>query len=309
MLIPVITGPTGVGKTDISIELYNNYNVEIISADAFQVYKYMNIGTSKPDIDTLSKIPHHLINILEPNEYYSAGLFVEYAENIIKSILDKGRLPLIVGGTALYIDRLVEGIFNDLKIDEDIRTKIYREGEERGYDYLYKKLTTVDSIYAAKISKNDHVRIVRALEVYEKFKKPYSSVLIEYHNKPKFRYKVFVLQRSRETLYKLVEKRIDNMFHNGWVEEVKKLLENGYSINGHAFKAIGYREIVDFIRGECELEETKNKIKKRTRNFVKRQCTFFKKLTYTENAYDKNLIDNFFKKYYKDYKKGNLIEV
>ena len=309
MLIPVITGPTGVGKTDISVELYNTYNIEIISADAFQVYKHMDIGTSKPDIHTLNKIPHHLINILEPDEHYSAGLFVEHAENVIKIILDKGKLPLIVGGTALYIDRLINGIFNDMKVNDDIRTRITSEGEKKGYEHLYKKLNEIDSIYATKINKNDHVRIIRALEVYEKFKKPYSSVLIEHNNKPKFRYKVFFLLRNRETLYKLVEERIETMFNNGWIEEVERLLKKGYSVNEHAFKAIGYREIADLTQGKFDFEETKNKIKKRTRNFVKRQCTFFKKLTYIENVYDKNLIDNFFKKYYKNYKKGNLIEI
>lgn len=309
MLIPIITGPTGVGKTDISIEIYNNYNVEIISADAFQVYKYMDIGTSKPDINRLNQIPHHLINILEPDEHYSAGLFVEHAEKIIKSILNKGKLPLIVGGTALYIDRLVNGIFNDIKVNDDIRTRIIAEGEEKGYEYLYKKLNELDSIYATKINKNDHVRIIRALEVYEKFKKPYSAVLIEHNSKPKFRYKVFILQRDRKSLYKLVEERIDNMFNYGWIEEVAKLLNKGYSVNEHAFKAIGYREIADLIYGKNLLEETKNCIKKRTRNFVKRQCTFFKKLSYIEKVYDKNLIDNFFKKYYKSYEKSNLIEI
>ena len=303
MVIPIITGPTGVGKTAISIELYSKYNIEIISADAFQVYKYMDIGTSKPNHYVLNSIPHHLIDILDPHEHYSAGLFVEHSQKLIENILNRNKLPLIVGGTALYIDRLVRGIFNDLPVDYDIRTKISMEGLEKGYDYLYKKLVDLDRIYAAKINKNDYVRIIRALEVYEKFKKPYSTVLAEYHNSPKYKYKVFFLQKNREEIYNIVENRIDEMFNTGWIEEVKGLLEMGCSLAHHSFKAIGYREIVEFINGKSSLEETINSIKKRTRNFVKRQFTFFKKLDYVENVCDKILIDNFFKIYYKGYSK------
>jgi tRNA dimethylallyltransferase len=301
MLIPIITGPTGVGKTAISIELYNKYNIEIISADAFQVYKYMDIGTSKPDRRVLDSVPHHLIDILEPHENYSAALFVEHSQKLIEKILNKDKLPLIVGGTALYIDRLVKGIFNDLTVDYDIRSKISMEGLEKGFDSLYNKLVDIDSAYASKISKNDHVRIIRALEVYEKFKKPYSTVITDYHKSPKYKYKVFFLQKNRDEIYKIVEKRIDEMFNIGWIEEVKSLLEMGCSLTYHSFKAIGYREIVEFLYGEYSLKEAMNRIKKRTRNFVKRQFTFFKKLDYVENISDKILIDNFFKIYYKDY--------
>ena len=303
MLIPIITGPTGVGKTAISLELYNSYNIEIISGDAFQVYRSMNIGTSKPDVHVLNEVPHYLINILEPHEYYSAGKFVENAEKLIEEILNKGKLPVVVGGTALYIDRLVNGMFNDITEGSDIRSKILNEALERGYDFLYNKLVSIDSLYAAKISSNDHVRIVRALEVYEKFKKPYSTVMIEHHNNPKYKYRVFYLQKKREALYEIVEKRIDEMFNNGWIEEVELLLRMGYTKDAHSFKAIGYREIAEYISGNENLEATKSKIKKRTRNFVKRQFTFFKKLDYIESIGDKNLIDNFFKTYYRYYKK------
>lgn len=303
MLIPIITGPTGVGKTAISIELYNSYNIEIISADAFQVYRNMNIGTSKPDVHVLNEVPHYLISILEPHEYYSAGKFVENAEKLIEEILSKGKLPVIVGGTALYIDRLVCGIFNDITKSGDIRSKILKEALEKGYDFLYNKLGNIDSLYATKISSNDHVRIVRALEVYEKFKKPYSTVMVEHHVNPKYKYKVFFLQKKREALYEIVEKRIDDMFNNGWIEEVELLLRMGCTTDKPSFKAIGYREIAEYIKGNENLEETKRKIKKKTRNFVKRQFTFFKKLGYIDKIDDKNSIDNFFKTYYKDYKK------
>ena len=303
MLIPIITGPTGVGKTAISLELYNSYNIEIISGDAFQVYRSMNIGTSKPDVHVLNEVPHYLINILEPHEYYSAGKFVENAEKLIEEILNKGKLPVVVGGTALYIDRLVNGMFNDITEGGDIRSKILNEALERGYAFLYNKLVSIDSLYAAKISSNDHVRIVRALEVYEKFKKPYSTVMIEHHNNPKYKYRVFFMGKKREALYEIVEKRIDEMFNNGWIEEVELLLRMGYTKDAHSFKAIGYREIAEYISGNENLEATKSKIKKRTRNFVKRQFTFFKKLDYIESIGDKNLIDNFFKTYYKYYKK------
>lgn len=302
MEIPVITGPTGVGKTDISIYLSSKFDIEILSADAFQVYKYMDIGTSKPDNEILSKYKHHLIDILEPDQFYSAGIFFEESEKILYDIITRLKLPLIVGGTGFYIETLVKGIFNDKPFDKDLRERLYKSGKVDGFKDLYNCLQNIDREYAVKISPNDHMRIVRALEVYEKTGIPFSKAHKLLHKKPQFSYKVFIVNKERKLLYDDIDSRVDEMFEKGWVKEVENLLKKGYNESMHSFKAIGYRQIVDFLMGKYNIYALKDEIRKKTRNFAKRQLTYFKHLEFVTNVFDRALIAEYFDTYYREYK-------
>ncbi|MDY6821375.1 MAG: tRNA (adenosine(37)-N6)-dimethylallyltransferase MiaA [Deferribacterota bacterium] len=303
MLIPIITGPTGVGKSKLSEYLSEIYSIEIVSADAFQVYRFMDIGTSKPPRDVLNKVRHHLINILNPDELYSAGRFVEECEKILESIIIRGKLPLIVGGTAMYIERLVSGIFGDMGTESsEIRKSLEKQADMEGYYALYERLKKIDNNYALKIHPNDKVRIIRALEVYEKYKKPYSRLLSAKHKKPKFNYKIFLLRKERDIMYEMANRRVDLMFEKGWIKEVENLLNIGYNKSLHSFRAIGYLDIANYLEGVISLEEVKNIIKRKTRQFIKRQLTYFKHMKNLDAVSDRGAIEEYFKNNYRQYR-------
>ncbi|MGA1862705.1 tRNA (adenosine(37)-N6)-dimethylallyltransferase MiaA [Deferribacter thermophilus] len=275
-MIPIITGPTASGKTDFILNLSKKLNVEIISADAYQVYKYMDIGTAKPTIEERAQVKHYLIDILTPDQTYSAGDFFEHAEKLIEKIIQLGKFPIIVGGTGLYVETLQKGIFEGPPRNDEIRNNLRTKAKKLGLKYLYNHLKKIDPDYASKISENDQVRIIRALEVYETLKIPFSIAHKLYHKKPKYRYKVFVFYRERTQLYERIDKRVDKMIEAGWIDEVKHLMKLGYSKNLPSMKAIGYQEIIEFLESKYTLEYTVDKIKKRTRNFAKRQFTWFR---------------------------------
>jgi len=292
MRLIVITGTTATGKTDLGIELAKQLEGEIISADAMMVYKHMDIGTAKPKPEEMQNIPHHLISVVEPSEDFSVKDFVDIADRKIKEIVQRGKVPIIVGGTWLYIQSLLYGLTDAPPSDWNIRNRLYNEEPEK----LYKELLKVDREYALKIHPNDIRRIVRALEVFELTGKPFSSFQRK-HSFREHRYDFigFVLERDRAELMERIEKRVDRMFEEGLADEVKMLIDLGYKKFLTARQAIGYKELIPYFEGEITLEEAKNQIIKNTKDFAKRQRrTFRSKFLTRKNWYRAN-IDNYTK--------------
>jgi tRNA dimethylallyltransferase len=276
----IILGPTASGKTKLSIELAKKIDGEIISADSMQIYKYMNIGTAKPDMEERAGIKHYLIDEVNPDEEFSVARFQQLALNYIKEILGKGKHPIITGGTGLYINSLIYNInFSETISDWELREKLKQEAEEKGNQFLHDRLTAVDPAAAAKIHVNDLKRIIRALEVYEYTKKP-----ISYHQEvsktipPEHNYIIIGLTMDRERLYERINKRVDLMLEKGLVEEVKKLVSMGYDKNAIAMQGLGYKEILQYIRGEKLLDEVIYILQRDTRHYAKRQMTWFRRI-------------------------------
>ncbi len=276
----VIVGPTASGKTSLSIELAKRINGEIISADSMQVYKYMDIGTAKPDADEMAGIKHYLIDEIYPDEEFNVAKYRELALRDINKIIEKGKHPIIAGGTGLYINSLVYNInFSETISDWELREQLQKESEEKGSRFLYDQLLEVDPEAAKKIHENDTKRIIRAIEVFKHTQKP-----ISYHHQqsrlepPPYDYRIFGLRMERSKLYERIEKRVDRMFEQGLVTEVKKLREMGYGRNTIAMQGLGYKEIFAYLRGEATLEEANFIIKRDTRHYAKRQLTWFKRV-------------------------------
>ncbi len=266
-----IVGPTASGKTSYSIELAKKIDGEIISADSRLVYKYMNIGTAKPTIDEMGGIPHYMIDIIEPTDDYSAGLFKIQASQYIKKITSKGKIPIIVGGTGLYVDTLLRG-YNMPQIPPDKQYRQYLEQFDN--DELHKKLVKLDSDSTKKIEKNDRKKIIRALEIIKYTNEKLDNV----RDLSDSEYEIEWIGRnfSREELYLRINKRVDKMINNGLVEETKWLL-NKYGKAYNIVNTIGYREIFKYLDNNLSLEEATELLKKNTRNYAKRQLTWFRK--------------------------------
>ncbi|WP_297445958.1 tRNA (adenosine(37)-N6)-dimethylallyltransferase MiaA [Desulfurobacterium sp.] len=265
----VITGPTAAGKTDFSIKLAKAIGGEIISADSMQVYRELDIGTDKISRDKMDGIPHYLIDVLRPDEYFSVADFVREADKAIREIRSKGKFPLIVGGTGFYIRALLFGLSPVPSADEKVRKKLSKFSTEE----LYSRLKKIDPEYALKIHSTDRKRIVRALEVYELTGKPLSSFKLP--EKPRYDFYGYFLYRNRDELYRRINDRVDSQIERGLIEEAKKLLSYGKDIT--AFQALGYKEMLPYIEGKVSLEEAVRNLKRRTRQFAKRQFTWFKK--------------------------------
>ncbi|MCD6167903.1 MAG: tRNA (adenosine(37)-N6)-dimethylallyltransferase MiaA [Caldisericia bacterium] len=273
MRIPliVITGPTAVGKTEVSILVAKEIHGEIVSFDAFQVYRFMDIGTNKIRKDEMQGIPHHMIDVVNPNEEFSSGRFKEMAERIIDSIYRRGKIPVLVGGTGLYLRTLLS--FEPPGSKKEVREKIEKEAEKFGLNFLYEKLKKIDPVFAKKISPRDRKRIIRGLEVYEIYKKPISSFFGEEERYDALK---FVLLMERKKLYKRIEDRVDRMFELGFVDEVKRIKES-FGFSKTSKKAIGYEEILLYLSGEISIDECKRRIKKRTKEYARRQIIWLRK--------------------------------
>lgn len=274
----VIFGPTAVGKTKLAIELAKKTNGEIISADSMQVYRGMDIGTAKPSAEEQQGVPHHLIDIRNPDEEWTVSDFVKEAQRSKSKIKDHGKAPILVGGTGLYLWTLLEGYsFPIAPADKEIREKL----EKVPLTTLYARLSTVDPQATEKIHANDKKRIVRALEVYELTGKPISELQKQRTPLDFARGKqntVLVgLNLPREQLYQRIEERVDQMITRGLIEEVKGLLAKGYSKDLPAFQALGYKEVIEYLDGKWTKEQMIAELKKRTRNFARRQMTWFKR--------------------------------
>lgn len=276
--IIVICGPTASGKTSLALELAGLFKGEIIGADSMQVYKHMDIGTAKPDRAERERIPHHLIDFIKPDEDYTAARFRADAAEKIKEITSRGNTPFIAGGTGLYIRALTEGLFEGPEADKNLRESLYSEAEEKGREYLYAKLKEVDPEGALNIHPNNIVRVVRALEVYTLSKKPFSEFAKEhgFTERPYNTLKIGVT-KERDALYRDIEARCDRMIEEGLIEEVQGLLKAGYSPALKPMCGLGYKEVVSYLNGECSLGTAVKLLKKNTRNYAKRQITWFKK--------------------------------
>ncbi len=275
----VIAGPTASGKTALSIELAKKINGEIISADSMQVYKEMNIGTAKITEEEAQGIKHHLIDVVSPDERYTVSNFKNDSEKIILDILTRGKFPIIVGGTGLYIDSLIYGIeYQEMKFDEKYREELMKIAEtEEGLEILYNRANEIDEEAMKKISKNDKKRIVRVLEIYKATgKNKTEQEKLSRINGVKYDYKVFAISRDREALYERINKRVDIMIEQGLIEEVKDIYEK-YNNFHTAMQGLGYKEVVEYLKGNYTKQEMIEIIKKETRNYAKRQLTWFRK--------------------------------
>ncbi|MGD9900939.1 MAG: tRNA (adenosine(37)-N6)-dimethylallyltransferase MiaA [Spirochaetales bacterium] len=273
----LIGGPTAVGKTSLGIECAKLFHGEIISADCVQVYKGLNIGSAKPTTDELSSAKHHLIDVLEPTESFNVDYFKNSADELIKKLNSEGKLPIIVGGTGLYMRALLFPYdLGKSERNEEIRQKYKKLAEEHGKEYVYNILKEVDEESANKLHFNDLKRVIRALEIYEvsgntKSSHKTNELVSDYD------YTLVALIKDRKTLYEQINKRVDMMFENGLLEEVTDLVKNKHLTRDlQSMNAIGYKEFFDYFDGKITLEQVKENIKQNSRRYAKRQITWFK---------------------------------
>lgn len=275
-LLVILLGPTAVGKTAISLDIAEQLQAEIVSADSMLIYKKMLIGTAKPTPEELNRIPHHLIDIIEPNQPFSVADYCLAANRCIQDILKRNRLPMLVGGTALYLKAFTERYtFPDLQTDLAVRDFWHAKALEFGNEFVHQQLAKVDKISAAKLHCNDLRRVIRALEVYELTGIPLSKQAKKERNLP-YHPCVIGLNRDRQELYARINLRVDEMIKDGLVEEVAGLLQQGYSRELTAMQGLGYKEIAAYLAGECTLDRAIEILKRDTRHFAKRQLTWFR---------------------------------
>lgn len=275
--IVVIIGPTASGKSAVGMELAGHSKAEIINADSMQVYRYMDIGTAKPSLKERKQVRHHLIDILYPDEEFSAALFREEARQAIGAVEERGKRAMVVGGTGLYIKALTSGLIRGGEVDPVIRKKLQAEAQAGGREQLYQRLREVDPPTAEQLHPHDTYRIIRALEVYERTGRPISA-LRKKHLFQEGPYDVLKigLGMEREALYRRIDQRVDEMIHKGLVEEVGRLLELGYAPWLKAMQSLGYKEIINLLQGEYDMAEAVRLIKRDTRRYARRQITWFK---------------------------------
>lgn len=274
----VICGPTASGKTGLSIELAKKINGEIISSDSMQIYKDMNIGTAKPSKEEMQGIKHYLIDFVLPDRRYSVAEFKKDANNAIKEVLKIGKIPIVVGGTGLYVDSLIYNIeYKPIEIDEEYRRKLENIANKEGLEKLYNMAKEIDPDAIKKISRNDKKRIIRILEIYKATGKNKTAQEIESRkNEIQYDYKVFAINWPREELYDRINKRVDIMIEKGLVDEVKQIV-NKYDKFPTAMQGLGYKEVLEYLDGKYTKEEMIEKIKMETRRYAKRQLTWFRK--------------------------------
>ncbi|HHV80384.1 TPA: tRNA (adenosine(37)-N6)-dimethylallyltransferase MiaA [bacterium] len=279
MKIPIIVigGPTASGKTQLAIDWALKLDGEIVSCDSRQIYKFMDIGTAKPTLEERSLIPHHLVDLIYPDETMTAGEFQKLAREIIKDIHSRGKVPFLVGGTGLYIRSVIRDIVFPPKVDEYYRKFIKDRINREGLGSVYNELCKIDPVTAGKISPNDEIRITRALEVYYATGTPISfyrkGIDVDY---PEYEVIYLVLNPPRGILYRRIEERVDKMIQLGLVEETRHLLDMGYSPELSSLQTLGYREIIKYLKGMYDLESAVEEIKKETRRYAKRQSTWFR---------------------------------
>jgi tRNA dimethylallyltransferase len=275
----ILAGPTAVGKTDISIKIAQRLGGEIISADSMQIYRHMDIGSAKVSADEMKGIPHHLIDIVEPDQSFNASEFKRLAEEKIREISSRNRLPMIVGGTGLYINSVICSYdFTESSNDQEYRDYLTGLAESKGKEYVHGMLEKIDRGSYEKLYPNDLKRVIRALEVYRLT----GITITEYNSKRQefqcpYNLEYYVLTMDRAALYNRINQRVDIMLKNGLVEEVENLKALGYSKHMQSMKGIGYKEILSYLEGETTLDEAVELIKKGSRNYAKRQLTWFRK--------------------------------
>lgn len=275
----ILSGPTAVGKTALSIELAKRVNGAIISADSMQVYKHMDIGSAKIMPEEMEGVKHYLIDELNPEDEFNIVVFQQKAKAALKEIYENGQIPIIAGGTGFYIQSLLYDInFDNQDCNEEFRAELEQIAKEQGNEVLHERLKKIDPVSAEKIHANNVKRVIRALEFYHLTGKPISE-----HNETEqqkaspYNFAYFVLTDDRANLYKRIDMRVDIMLKNGLVEEVKRLKEMGYHRDMVSMQGLGYKEILDYLDGKCTLEEAIYILKRETRHFAKRQLTWFRR--------------------------------
>lgn len=276
----VICGPTASGKTALSIELAKRINGEVVSADSMQIYDEMSIGTAKPDEEEMQGIKHYLIGNVSPTTRYSVSDYKSDAMNAIEEIINKNKMPIVVGGTGLYVNSLIYGIdYPEVKTDLEYREELEKIAKKEGLKYLYEKAMKIDPEAAKNISKNDKKRIIRILEIYKETGKTKTQLEIESRkNGVPYDYRVFAINMPREILYDRINRRVDIMIERGLIDEVKQLYEKYGEELRTAVQGIGYKEVIDYLNGVYSKEEMVEKIKMETRRYAKRQLTWFRKI-------------------------------
>ncbi len=273
--IIAIVGPTGIGKSRVALYLASKYQGEIVSADSRQVYRYMDTGTAKPTPQELKSVPHHLVDIVNPDDDFSLASFQELANHAIKDILKRGKLPFLVGGTGLYVKAVLEGwVIPRVSPDKNFRYNIAERVNESSVDEIYQELVLADPDAAAKIDRRNVRRVIRALEVHARAGQAFSRR--ERKIPPPFTPLIIGLTAARSSLYRIVDRRVDSMIERGLVQEVENLLHKGYDFNLPSMSGIGYRQIGQFLKGELTLAAAIQKIKTETHRFIRHQYAWFR---------------------------------
>ncbi|RJQ64996.1 MAG: tRNA (adenosine(37)-N6)-dimethylallyltransferase MiaA [Desulfobacteraceae bacterium] len=275
--IVVICGPTGIGKTAVAVEAAERFGGRIIGADSVQIYRHMDIGTAKPNADERSRIPHYMIDIVEPDQPFDAAEYAETASAIAGKLIEERVAPFVVGGTGLYIKTLIHGIFRQPASNPSVRRELRQAAERFGTRHLFEELLEADPQAASKIHPNDAYRIIRALEVYRVTGKGIS----ELHRNHGFADRLFMplkigLHTERKRLYERIDRRVDSMIEEGLIGEVRALLEQGYGEELKSMQSLGYRHMTDYLRNRTPLEEAVIALKRDTRRYAKRQMTWFR---------------------------------
>ncbi|MBW3596355.1 MAG: tRNA (adenosine(37)-N6)-dimethylallyltransferase MiaA [Planctomycetes bacterium] len=275
-----LTGATAAGKTGVGLELARLLDAEIVSLDSMAVYRGMDIGTAKPTAQQRREVPHHLIDIAEPTEEFSVSQYLEAAEAKVAEIRSRGRTPLFVGGTPLYLKTLLRGLFEGPPADWEFRRAVEEEAAQVGVEALHERLAQVDPVTAARLHPNDRRRIIRALEVYRTTGQPISHFQFQFdEGRPARDCRVFVLQWPRSELHRRIDRRVESMFAAGLIEEVRGLLDKYGDLGRTASQAVGYREAIEHLAGKLDLAETIRRTQARTRRFARRQETWFRSLS------------------------------
>ncbi len=273
-----LVGPTAVGKSALALRCAARLSGEIISADSAQVYRYLDIGTAKPTPAEQALVPHHLLDLVNPDQDFSAADYQSEAKLAIEKVLKRGKLPILVGGTGLYVRAITEGYAFGERGKSPLRENLARQAQQEGLASLYRRLEALDPQAASKIHPNDQRRIIRALEVYHLEGKPISRQLEETaRGEPAYNLLCFGLNRPRELLYHRIEERVDTMLQQGFLKEVQSILKKGYGPESPGLQILGYRQLVDYINNDAIWDETVENIKKQTRRLAKRQGTWFRK--------------------------------
>ena len=274
----VICGPTASGKTSLSISLAKKINGEIVSCDSMQIYKEMDIGSAKPTVEEMQEIKHYLVDFVSPEKRYSVSEYKEDASKAIEEIINKGKTPIIVGGTGLYLNSLIYNIqYNEMEVDLNYRRELEKEAEEYGLEVLYNRAKEIDQEAMEKVSANDKKRITRVLEIYNATGRNKTELEKKSRKEVPYNYLIFGINMERSILYDRINKRVDIMLEQGLIEEVKNLI-NKYSNMPTAMQGLGYKEVKEFLDGNISKEEMIEKIKMETRRYAKRQITWFKRI-------------------------------
>jgi tRNA dimethylallyltransferase len=274
----VIVGPTAVGKTKTAIQVAHRLQGEVVSADSRQVYRYMNIGTAKPDWNEREGVPHHLIDIVDPDEEFSVADYQRLAQGVIKEIWKRNKLPILAGGTGFYINAVIDNYnFSSTAVNWEFRQRMQQLGEKYGGGYLLEKLRLADPVTAERLHPHDLRRIIRALEVYEFTGCPLSQWEREQDQDSPYLLHMVGLTMERASLYAVINERVEEMIARGLIDEVRALLARGYSPDLNSMQGLGYKEIIPYLEGKVRLEEALEILQRNTRRFAKRQLTWFRR--------------------------------